>query len=217
MTTSKRKGKFIVLEGVDGSGISTQTALLRDWFAENASLGKAYFTKEPTDGPVGALIRLALSKRLKPLDERVMALLFAADRLDHLYTSEENEQKAGIVSLLASGCSVISDRYYLSSLAYQSVQTDLQWLLEINAYALKPDLTILLMVPVKESAQRRQKSRIHEELYERDDYLQKISENYGRIARDLQSAGENIVIIDGDRDQQEIFAEIKEAVMKLFV
>ena len=212
-----QQGKFIVLEGVDGSGISTQTNLLKNWFAENQYLGKAYFTKEPTEGPVGGIIRLALAKRLKPMDEKVMALLFAADRIDHLCCTEEHEQKEGIVSLLEKGYTVISDRYYLSSFAYQSVQLDLAWLRQINSFALQPDLTILLKVPIEESAQRRQKSRIHEELYEKNEYLQKISRNYGIIAGKLQAEGHNILVVNGNRTQYEIFENIKTAVLKLFV
>ena len=216
MDVQQKKGKFIVLEGVDGSGISTQTNLLKNWFAANESLGKAYFTKEPTEGPVGGLIRLALAKRLKPLDEKVMALLFAADRIDHLCCSEENEQKEGIISLLEKGYTVISDRYYLSSFAYQSVQLDLNWLRQINLFALRPDLTILLKVPVEESAERRHKSRIHEELYEREDCLQKISRNYEKIACELQAEGHNILVVNGNRNQYDIFENIKAAVFKLF-
>ncbi|MCR4442288.1 MAG: dTMP kinase [Peptococcaceae bacterium] len=211
------KGKFIVLEGVDGSGISTQAGCLREWMGKNeVSFGRTYFTKEPTDGPVGSLIRLALAKRLKPLDERVMALLFAADRMDHLCCGGENEQKEGIISLLKKGFNVVSDRYYLSSFAYQSLQVELEWLRQINSHCLKPDLTILLEVPVEEAAQRRYKSRIHEELYERTDYLTKIGANYAATARLLQSEGENIVVINGSRNQEQVFEDIKKAISALF-
>jgi len=212
-----KKGKFIALEGVDGSGISTQTGLLQSWMINNeADFGKTYFTKEPTDGPVGNIIRLALAKRLKTLDEKVMALLFAADRLDHLCCKGEEQQKEGIVTLLEKGFNVISDRYYLSSFAYQSMAVNLEWLRQINKYSLKPDLTILLQVPVEESAQRRSKSRIHDELYEREDYLLRISRNYETIAKSLMSEGENIVIINGFRDKNIVFEDIKNAVSQLF-
>jgi dTMP kinase len=211
-----KKGKFIVLEGVDGSGISTQTDLLQKWMGENEdNFGRTYFTKEPTDGPAGSLIRLALAKRLKPLDERVMALLFAADRLDHLY-SQGAQQKDGIINLVEKGLNVVSDRYYLSSFAYQSLTVDLNWIRAINRYSLQPDLTILLQVPIEESAQRRSKARIHDELYEREDYLIKISHNYKSIANCLQSEGENIVIINGNRDKNEVFEDIKVAVSQLY-
>lgn len=209
-------GKFITIEGVDGSGISTQTALLQKWMADNAEFfGRTYFTKEPTDGPVGGIIRLALAKRLKTLDEKIMALLFAADRLDHLLCRGDEQQKEGVLALLEKGYHVVSDRYYLSSLAYQSLFVDLNWLLEINRYALKPDLTILLQVPVDESAQRRNTARIHDELYEREDYLIRIAQNYDAIAREFIAQGENIVLINGSRDKEAVFQDIREAVTKI--
>ena len=211
-------GKFIVLEGVDGAGISTQTALLRSWMEENCtSFGKTYFTKEPTEGPVGGLIRLALSKRLKPLDERVMALLFAADRIDHLYCADESEQKAGLLTLLNNGCNVVSDRYYLSSFAYQSLKVDLDWVRQLNSFSIKPDLTILLQVPVEESGRRRKSSRIHEELYESWSMLSAVSHRYEEIALSLQSEGENIVMVNGQRKIREVFTDIKKAVKQLFI
>lgn len=210
-------GKFIVLEGVDGSGTSTQLSLLQAWFEENQEqFGKTHFTKEPTDGPVGSLLRQALSKRLKPLDERVMALLFAADRLDHLTCTSDFEQKPGINEMLEQGINVVSDRYYLSSFAYQALQMELSWVQEINKFARQPDLFIFLHVPVQESAKRRQKTRFHEELYENEDYLNKIRLNYLEVCKKLQQAGENILIIDGAREKSEVFNDIKEAIIQLF-
>lgn len=211
------RGKFIVLEGIDGSGLSTQACLLQNWLHENEQVfGKTYFTKEPTDGPVGSLIRLALAKRLKPMDERVMALLFAADRIDHLYCKGEDEQREGIAALLQKGYNVVSDRYYLSSYAYQSLACDLEWLQLLNADSIKPDLTILLQVPIQESAQRRDKSRLQEELYEKRDHLLKISRNYEEIAQKLKTSGENIVMINGNRDKNAVFTDITNAVKTLF-
>lgn len=205
------------MEGVDGSGISTQTRLLQHWLeTEEEKYGRTLFTKEPTDGPVGGLIRLALTKRLKPLDERVMALLFAADRIDHLYQSAGDEQQGGIVAHLEQGINVVSDRFYLSSLAYQSLQVDRAWLEVINRYCIKPDLTILLQVPIEHSVRRRNKSRFHEELYEKEESLVRINQNYLEIASALQAAGERIRIIDGTQDKEKVFQEIKQAVRELF-
>lgn len=213
-----KSGKFIVLEGVDGSGISTQVSLLQNWLEDNQEqFGKTHFTKEPTDGPIGSVIRQALSKRLKPLDEKVMALLFAADRLDHLNCTSNEDQMPGINELLAQGVNVISDRYYLSSFAYQSLKMDLAWVQEINKFARKPDLIIFLLVPVQESANRRHKTRFHEELYENENYLTKIRLNYLEVCHKMQKSGENIVIIDGARDKAEVFHDIQQAILNLFV
>lgn len=212
-----RNGKFIVIEGVDGSGISTQIALLKDYLQENEeNYGKSFFTKEPTDGPVGGLIRLALSKRLKPLDEEVMALLFAADRLDHVKRSSAEGQMSGIEEFLHQGINVVSDRYYLSSFAYQSRKVDLAWLKTINSHSIKPDLTILLLIPVETSIKRRNASRFQEELYERKDYLIEIRHNFETIALQLNNEGENILILDGNRPKNDVFSDIKQAVTELF-
>lgn len=210
-------GKFLILEGVDGSGLSTQAQMLRAWLEENqTTYGKTHFTKEPTDGPIGSVIRQALSKRLKPLDEKVMALLFAADRLDHLYCSSDGDQMSGINELLEQGINVISDRYYLSSYAYQSLTLDLSWIREINRFARKPDLIVFIHVPVQESVRRRNNSRFHEELYEKENYLTKIRHNYLEICTKLQAEGENVVVIDGARDKVDVFTEIKQAFIQLY-
>lgn len=210
------QGKFVVLEGVDGSGLSTQAAMLRAWLEENqTTFGKTHFTKEPTDGPIGSVIRQALSKRLKPLDEKVMALLFAADRLDHLCCSADGDQMPGIIELLEQGINVVSDRYYLSSFAYQSLTLDLSWIREINKFARKPDLIVFIHVPVQESVLRRDKTRFHEELYENEDYLTKIRHNYLEICSKLQAEGENVVVIDGARNKSEVFQAIQQAFLEL--
>jgi dTMP kinase len=211
------KGKFIVLEGVDGSGISTQTSLLQTWLQNNETdLGKTFFTKEPTDGPVGCVIRQVLAKRIKPLDEKVMALLFAADRMDHLYCSNSEDQKGGIVEKLKMGINVISDRYYMSSLAYQSIEEDMAWLEQINRHILRPDLTILIQVPVEQSVERRSKSRFQEEHYEKEEFLIKVGKNYEKIASELFSNGENVIRINGSRPREEVFSDIQKAILQLF-
>jgi dTMP kinase len=149
---------FIVIEGTDGSGVSTQAerleARLRDGGRE------VYLTKEPTDGPAGAMIRLALAKRLvhstdiegfESIEPHTLGLLFAADRMDHLYTD--------IVPKLKMGLTVISDRYYLSSYAFQGLDMDVDWLEKINAYCLRPDLTIFLNVDSAICYKRMQRRR----------------------------------------------------------
>ncbi len=217
MKNLSHKGKFIVLEGLDGSGTSTQLDLLKIWLLEKEhEFGKTHFSQEPTNGPVGSLIRLALSKRLKALDERVMALLFAADRLDHLYCSGDFEQKEGINKMLEKGLNVLSDRYYLSSLAYQSLSVDLEWLKQINKYAIKPDLTIFLHIPVEKSLERRHSSRIHEELYENEKTLTAIAQKYEILIAELKTAGENIVTINGCLSKAAVFEEIKSVVSSIF-
>ncbi|MGI8589198.1 MAG: dTMP kinase [Chloroflexia bacterium] len=198
-------GYFIVLEGTDGSGLSTQTARLRDALL---TAGRAAFlTKEPSDGPAGGLIRLALTHRLgtaphtshapgsdqpgdrwAPLGDEVMALLFAADRLDHL--------RQEIEARLARGVDVVCDRYRLSSLAYQSLGADIAWIAALNSKARRPDLTIFLDVPPEVCAQRMAQRGGAVELYEQQDKIRRIRENYLRLIAQAPP-NEQIVPVDG--------------------
>src|SRR5262245_48963099 len=117
--TKRQRGRFIVIEGVDGSGSTTHTKLLSKALKKRGF--RVHITCEPTTGPIGALIRQVLQKRItspgeagpQSLGWSTMALLFAADRLDHLDSE--------VIPSLRTGEWVISDRYDLSSLAYQSL------------------------------------------------------------------------------------------------
>jgi len=168
---------FIVLEGIDGSGTTTQlerlTAQLR------ARGRRALATREPSTGPIGRLLReILLGKHLNPdgskLDGRAMALLFAADRRDHL-TRE-------IEPALAAGMDVVSDRYLLSSLAYQAVEADRAWVAHLAEGVRAPDLTFLLDVDVRTAASRRQQANRIVERYDADQTLMTVAENYRQLA-----------------------------------
>src|ERR1700749_1131170 len=115
---------FIALEGIDGSGKSTQIKLLAEKLT--AAGHKVYTTCEPTDGPAGKLARSILKGAIK-VDERVIAGLFMADRVDHL-TNETN----GLVRKLNEGYTIITDRYYFSSYAYHGSHMDMDWVIESN-------------------------------------------------------------------------------------
>jgi dTMP kinase len=133
------RGRFIVFEGIDASGKSTQAKLLANWLEGQGR--RVHLTSEPTSGPIGALIRQAFAGRI-PLDDRVIAALFVADRLDHLTNDQD-----GLLELLATGVDVISDRYYLSSVAYHSSDVDVEWIINANTVStsmLRPDATIYL-------------------------------------------------------------------------
>ncbi len=190
---------FIALEGADGSGISTQTARLADWFrAEGLPV---HATKEPSGGPVGLLLRLALTHRIghipdaggameaafHPLDETAMALLFAADRIDHLAVD--------VLPRLEQGVSIVSDRYALSSYAIQGLSIELDWLRGINARARAPDLTVLLDVPPEVSVER-MRARGAVERYERYETLERVRANFHRLVPLLRAAGQHIAVVD---------------------
>jgi dTMP kinase len=127
---------FIVLEGIDGCGKSTQARLLYEWLMEQGK--DVLLTAEPTCNRIGTFIREILSGSEK-VDPKTLALLFTADRCEHL----KNE----IVPALSEGRIVVSERYYHSTIAYQSAQgVNREWLFDINHFVLEPTLTIFLDV-----------------------------------------------------------------------
>ena len=211
------RAPFIVIEGTDGSGVSTQAERLEKRLRDEGR--EVYLTKEPTDGPAGAMIRLALSGRLvhpkdiaesQSLDQYTLALLFAADRMDHLRTD--------IIPKLKIGVTVISDRYYLSSYAFQGLDVDIDWLQRINSYCLRPDLTIFLNVDSSICYKRMQRRRWHVEIFEEQAKIEQVRQNYLKVIQHLLWQGENIVILDGNQNisviNQQIFREVEKTSLK---
>jgi len=145
-----KRGVFISIEGCDGAGKTTHARRLRDSLVKHGF--DAIYTTEPSTSKIGKFIRLNVSRAKKQLPVEVEALLFAADRLEHI--------KNVIEPALRRGKIVISDRYVHSSLAYQGARlADLDWLMKINAFTLKPDLGIYLDVPPKIGLRRKLKER----------------------------------------------------------
>jgi dTMP kinase len=207
-------GAFVVIEGLDGAGTTTQTALLVEWLAAHGHQGLS--TREPTLGPFGAPLRLFVSRRLvaaprgRPpatLDERAVALAFAADRLDHV----QNE----IRPALEDGVTVVADRYTLSSLAYQSLSVDYNWVKAINAQALRPDLTLFLSVSPQVCVRRMHARRKQAEIYEELSTLERIEASYHRAIADLRADGEQIHVVDGDRPAADVHADVTRLVQPL--
>jgi len=210
------KGKFIVIEGLDGCGSTTQLHQLKAWFdGEGAVFGPAWATWEPTDGPIGNVIRLALKKRLQRFDEKTMALLFAADRTDHIYRSHEGGQEAGIMDKLDKGIHVVSDRYVLSSLAYQARELGLDWVYTANAFALVPDITLFLELPAEVAAERLVKGRSHQDMYEELKEQQAIQRQYEAAIDYLSGKGHKILRIQGDASPEEVHQAILRTILPL--
>ena len=149
MESPGSKPLFIALEGIDGSGKSTQASLLAERLKQ---AGRAvHLTAEPTDGPVGKLIR-NIFRHEYPADHRVIAGLFVADRLDHLLSPA-----GGILARLEAGFTVVCDRYCFSSYAYQGVHMPLSWVISANSLSTelrRPDLTLFIDVPAPEAFER---------------------------------------------------------------
>ena len=120
----KQKGNFIAFEGIDGSGKSTQIGLLAERLKKEGVC--CYTTMEPTNAPVGSLVRQVMTGRIR-MDNKAIAALFAADRLDHLLNEVD-----GIASKIEEGTTVLTDRYYFSSYAYHSVDVPMEWVIRAN-------------------------------------------------------------------------------------
>jgi dTMP kinase len=205
----KRKNLFIALEGIDGSGKSTQTKLLTEKLTAQGH--KVYSTFEPTDNQIGKIIRNILRGNQKA-DYRVIAGLYMTDRLDHLL-NEEN----GIVKKLDEGYTVICDRYCFSSYAYQGVHMDMDWVIQANslsAQILRPDINIFIDVSPEVSMQRLQANRDNIELFETLDNLKKVRAKYGEAFEKLRSV-ENIFTVDGNRSFELVANDIWQKVSSM--
>lgn len=207
--SAKARGRFIVLEGLDGAGTTTQAERLGAWLRSRGR--RVHVTAEPTSGPIGGLIRQALSKRFvghggEELDPRALALLFAADRLDH-YASD-------IAPKLAQGIDVVCDRYVLSSIAYQGVQNDRAWVEVLNAQAPPPDLTLFLAVSPRVALRRRHAVSVNREIYEVDRFQRLVAKNYHAAVARL-GRRHRVVSLDGERPIDDVTAAVISAVGKL--
>jgi len=193
-----RKGFFIVFEGVDGSGKTTQIERLRDFFK-----GKGYkvnLTKEPTENSIGSLIWEYMKSKDRSLAPETEALLFAADRLEHGKWIKET---------LENGEIVISDRYIHSSLAYQGAAgVELDWIRSLNRRAFKPDMVILLDINPDSSLER--VSHRDRTVFEENTYLKTVRELYLKFS----GMGE-MIIIDASQDIDEVQREIREYIVTL--
>ena len=198
------QGKFIVLEGIDGAGTTTQTGLLLEWLRRQGIA--AVTTREPSDGPIGAVIRNALKGRITlpgaagPLPAETIALLFAADRVDHLH--------AEIIPALEKGVWVISDRYVDSSIAYQGTLIDNEWVDTINRYAVTPDLTFFLRVDVDTALARISGTRVSKDLFETRELLTRIAAGYDRL---YAGQPDRAVTVDSEQPLQDVHRTMVEA------
>jgi len=184
---------FIVFEGLDGAGLTTQSQLLKKRLE---GLGyRVYLTKEPTDGIVGSIIRAYLRREIF-FDRSALPLLFATDRVIHSKKIEK---------LLKSGVVVISDRYKLSSFAYQ-FEFGVEWIKTINKKAIDPDITFVLDVPPSVALERIKRSRFYLEAFENIETLEKVRENYLKLAREFP----NTYVVDANRRIEDVSRDVFE-------
>ena len=186
-------GFLVSFEGVDGAGKTTIARRLVRWLRGRGFAAR--YTREPTGGPYGRLLRrLEYGRRVDP---RVEALLFAADRLYHL--------ERVIEPLLGEGYVVVSDRYLHSSLAYQGASVgDLGWVEELNRFARRPDLGILLDVRPRVGLGRLRRRRSR---FEREEFLSRVREIYLRYV----DRGD-LLRVDAEKPLEEVFSEVVEII-----
>ncbi|MGB9703414.1 MAG: dTMP kinase [Candidatus Micrarchaeales archaeon] len=194
------KGKFIVIEGIDGSGKSTQASLLYSFLLKKYK--KVLLTKEPTYSIIGSLIRAALNKEWKTTNT-VLQLLFCADRAHHLKSLMPFLRKGGIV---------ISDRYAFSTIAYGSASgLDYKWLVDINSALPYPDLTIIIDISPQTALKRINALQRKKSLFEEKNFLTRVREFYLKIASEFK----NVKVVDGEKSVEEVRNEIIKNVKKV--
>lgn len=179
---------YIVFEGIDGAGKSTQIQMLKEWLEDNGLIVETLV--EPTDSEVGKLIREILQRPDAETDkvQKTLGLLFAADRM-LIMDNLSDEKKV-----------IISDRSFISSLAYQEPA---EWIHELNKYAKKPDLVLLLDLDVKTSVARTS----GKDEFENEEFLTGVRANYLEIIKEF-----NNEIIDASNGINKVSSDIKKAV-----
>ena len=212
----ERRGVFIAVEGIDGSGLTSNSRMLVE--ALGAMGCSAFYTKEPTDGPVGRIIRRVLAGD-EWRDHRYLALLFAADRLWHVYYDPSLPGSGGIAAALRLGVVVVSDRYKYSSIAYQGSYAGYQWVDELNRHAPEPDLIVFLDADPRGSLQRI-RGRPRRELYEDEGHLERVKRGFEEALRIAESRGVRVVRVPvtvggRDRSLEEVSREVVERVSPL--
>ena len=201
-----KRGRFIVFEGIDGAGKTTQIDLLAKYLRGQ---GRAvYCTAEPTETVSGGLLRDALSgASRRTICE--MAAMFVFDRINHNVNPVN-----GIQKMLADGFDVICDRYYYSSLAYQGSGTDPEWVSNMNLNCpeiMRPDVCIFLDLTPEQSMARINCNRATQEIYENEEKLTQVRNQFRRVFEDLKGR-DNIQIVDAYRTVEEIHQDIVKVV-----
>jgi len=194
--------RFFVLEGIDGTGTTTQLEAVSRRLALSGA--RIHACAEPTGGPVGRLIREALSGRIS-LSPAALAYLFAADREEHL------SAPGGVLERLGGGEAVLCDRYLFSSLAYQSLQDDPALPFALNGRFPLPDTVYYFSLDAR-TALERIGSRKEREIFESADFMERVSARYGSVMGLYRGSGVRVVDVDASMDRDAITGKIVEDV-----
>ena len=212
MNHEAQEGIFVVIEGLDGAGTTTQTRLLVERLTDDGI--DALETREPSDGPIGVLIRKMLSREVlrptpsdpqSPVDRQTLALLFAADRVDHVRVEVEPALRRGVV--------VVSDRYVPSSYVYQgdideSDRFDVEWVRTLNERARQADLTFFLETPVETCLERITARSQDRDLFETREKLLRLHRRYQEVFDALEGVA-TVHRLDGQRPLAALHDEIR--------
>lgn len=201
-----KKNSLIVLEGIDGSGTSTQIALLEDLLTNEGF--KVKVSAEPTKSVIGLEIRKLLASKQPSSNEKFaqLALLFAADRMTHV-----NEV---LLPSLHEYDFVILDRYVMSSFVYQGLSQPIEWVMNINSYAISPDLTIVLDIDEKEAIKRLSVRQTTKDFFEEEQILKNLRKRYLYFAS-LDS--QKNVVLDACGEKNEILSQIYGLIAQRFM
>ncbi|MDR1325698.1 MAG: dTMP kinase [Treponema sp.] len=200
---------FVVFEGADGSGTSTQLELLEGFFHDhqNNEVPRLYRTAEPTGSPIGSLIRRSLRGETQ-LDAKTLAYLFAADRNEHLFTPN------GIIERCARGELVVCDRYVLSSLVYQGLTCGEELPAALNTAFPLPALLLYFDIDSALAAKRMEKRPL-KDTYESLEFQVKVRERYQALLPRFASAGVRVESIDASASVTEVMATVIQLVTTL--
>ena len=189
----------IVIEGLDGAGTTTQMKLIAQRLIDEGK--KVFITHEPTDNPIGKIVREVLQKKIKTTPE-ALALLFSSDRDDHLYNEEY-----GILRQVKENRIVISDRYFYSSIAYQGVQCDMGFVENINSRFPHPRYLIFIDTLPSVCMDRIERRGSEKEIFEKQDFLSRVRTGYLKQLENLPE-GVKLLLVNGEKSIEEIEEEI---------
>lgn len=199
-------GKLIVLEGMDGAGTTTQLALLANFLEKNGR--RVHASAEPTKSPIGQEARRLLSTPIENNQNLLvsLALCFAADRMQHVHEV--------IMPSMQRGDFVVLDRYVLSSLVYQGLHLPASFVKEINRYAMRPDLTLVLDVDAHLAFERLNQRGTSKDFYETAETLSKIRSRYLHFAEEEK---ENTLVIEAHHSVEIVHQQIIKIVNDRFL
>lgn len=199
---TKQRGLFIVFEGIDGAGKTTQIELLKKALSQRGR--RVYCTAEPTESVTGGLLREALCGIHKRTAGE-LAAMFVTDRIFHNVNPVN-----GIEKMLSDGIDVICDRYYYSSLAYQGSETDYEWVRSMNLDCpeiRRPDLCVFLDLTPEQSMERINKGRVTQEIYENAERLESVRQKFYAVFESLKER-ENIAVVNAYATVEQVHQSI---------